>query len=562
MHLHPEHRADLEKSGLSEETIHAAGITSVPPDQIKRILGNGSNGVNSLMRIPYPGTDFARYKLFPPCKLSSKDEKPRKYHQAPGSPARLYVPPGFNPDVRTKRGTEGEKKGLAATERDLNCVAFGGAWNYGVKDVDTGRTQLIDDLKAMLRRGDLFEYVPDGDFQLKESVAHAAYRLGALIEAEGVNFQVVVLPVVEKLDDYLCKHTVDEFLALPRLTLEDPFFRPFLVKEKGLTEAICRAVMSTSEFLTRKLEPRPHYLKPWLRSGSLAMIYAARGIGKSFLCIIIALAITRHLELGNWQPGEPAPVLYLDGEMAAEDLQDRLRQLSSGLPAELAPLHIISAEEMQREGWPVPNLADSKWREALYVFLKDSIYRVLILDNLASLTPGKPENAQEDWSEINQWLLSLRWLGIAVIIVHHAGKSGDQRGTSGREDNLDIVIRLSKPAGYRPEDGARFDVEFTKARGVYGDSATPFSIQLIEKPDGNLTWGSQSAGAQAKELIIALLGNGIPQREIPPLLGTSRAHVSQTKKRAIEEGYLDKAGFTDAGRVKYGDISIDGLVGR
>jgi hypothetical protein len=561
MNLHPDHRADLEKSGITEATIKAAGIYSVPPDQINRILGWNAP-IDSLLAFPY-GNGFTRFKLFPP--LLNKEGKTQKYFQYRNSGLHLYMPPGFDASADCLRLTEGEKKALRGSQDGLNVAALGGIWNFGSKDSDSGLTHLIDDLKTLIRKDGLFELIPDGDYQLKEPVAHAVYRLGTMLEAEGAIVHVVTLPVIEKLDDYLCKYSLDAFLALPRLTLEDPFFRPFLVKEKGLAEAIGRAVMSSSEFMARKFEPRPYYLKPWLRAGALSMIYAARGIGKSFLCISIALAITRQLQIGNWQPGEPAPVLYLDGEMAAEELQNRIRLLSIGLPPEIAPLHILSAEDMQLQGWPVPKLTDSKWREALHSYLKtQNIYRVLILDNIASLAPGLDENDKSQWDEINQFLLSLRWLGIAVVLVHHAGKSGDQRGTSGREDNLDVVIRLSRPAGYRPEDGARFDCEFTKARGVYGEGAAPFSFQLIEGTAGSLTWGTETAGAQTKQLIIALLGNGIPQREIPALLGIQRAWVSKVKKAAIEEGQLTEKGndFTDTGRVKYGNLSIEGLVGR
>lgn len=559
MNIHPDHRDDLYKSGITDETIGAAGIFSVPPDKIKKALGWNAP-VTSLLAFPY-GNGFTRYKLFPP--LINKEGRAQKYSQQKGSGLHLYLPPKFDIGADCLRITEGEKKALKGSQEGLNVSALGGIWNFGAKDADSGLTRLIDDLKALHLKGKLLEIIPDGDFQLKEPVAHAVYRFGTLLEVEGAAVRIVALPAFDKLDEYLCKHSTEDFLSLPRLTLDDPFFRPYVVKEKGLSEAIIQGVMSSSEFLSLRIKPRAYYLKPWLRSGSLAMIYAQRGIGKSFLCIIIALCITRKLDLGNWQAGEPAPVLYIDGEMAAEELQDRFRLLSACLPPEIAPLHILSAESMQGNGWPTPNLADSKWREALYSFLKESFYRVLILDNIASLTPGIPENEKESWDEINRWLLSLRWNGMAVILVHHAGKSGDQRGTSGREDNLDIVIRLSRPAGYRPEDGARFDCEFTKARGVYGDSATPFSIHLVGCQDGNLTWGAESAGAQTRQLIIALLGNGIPQREIPGLLGVQRAWVSKVKKTAIKDGYLTEYGeFTDEGNDKYGGISIDGLVGR
>ena len=54
-----------------------------------------------------------------------------------------------------------------------------------------------------------------------------------------------------------------------------------------------------------------------------------------------------------------------------------------------------------------------------------------------------------------------------MVLVHHAGKGGDQRGTSGREDMLDTVIRLDRVHG-ASNDGAKFIVRFTKCRGAYG----------------------------------------------------------------------------------------------
>jgi len=37
---------------------------------------------------------------------------------------------------------------------------------------------------------------------------------------------------------------------------------------------------------------------------------------------------------------------------------------------------------------------------------------------------------------VQGWLLVLRRRGISVMVIHHAGKSGLQRGTSRREDVL------------------------------------------------------------------------------------------------------------------------------
>jgi putative DNA primase/helicase len=54
----------------------------------------------------------------------------------------------------------------------------------------------------------------------------------------------------------------------------------------------------------------------------------------------------------------------------------------------------------------------------------------IILDKLSSLTAGLRENDSDAWSPIQEWLLRLRRRGISVLIVHHAGKRGEQRGSA------------------------------------------------------------------------------------------------------------------------------------
>jgi putative DNA primase/helicase len=46
-----------------------------------------------------------------------------------------------------------------------------------------------------------------------------------------------------------------------------------------------------------------------------------------------------------------------------------------------------------------------------------------------------------------QWLNRLRQGGLCVIFLHHAGKSGMQRGHSRSEDLLDVSIKLTRDPG-------------------------------------------------------------------------------------------------------------------
>ena len=130
--LHPLHLKDLCKSGLTDETIQAAKIYSVPPHDISKKLGGRFPKVESLLAFPYPGANgYERYKLFPP---QVTDKGTVKYYQKAGSPSRLYFPPGIGSFLRDASSpiffTEGEKKALKAIQECIPCIGLAGLWNW------------------------------------------------------------------------------------------------------------------------------------------------------------------------------------------------------------------------------------------------------------------------------------------------------------------------------------------------------------------------------------------------------------------------------------------------
>ena len=133
-----------------------------------------------------------------------------------------------------------------------------------------------------------------------------------------------------------------------------------------------------------------------------------------------------------------------------------------------APARLISMNYALDLGLPRRNLLDPEWRGQLSEILISGGYKLFFVDNIASLTPEIEENAKQAWDVINQWLLELRFRGISAVPLHHAGKSGAQRGTSGREDNVDTSILLKRPADYQVTDGCRFICAFEKDRCTEG----------------------------------------------------------------------------------------------
>lgn len=180
--FHPDHMADLRASGLSDETIRAAGVYSIRPCDLAHFF-NLRRGipeeVNSALCFPYQGGEFARIKLFPPLGKM-------KYCQPPGTGARLYMP--FPIGDGPLYVCEGEKKNLAARQAGLNAVGIGGVWNW------LSRGEPIDDLSLTRWDGREVTIIPDSDVFNRVDLLRAVYALGRELQSQGASVYVAQIP--------------------------------------------------------------------------------------------------------------------------------------------------------------------------------------------------------------------------------------------------------------------------------------------------------------------------------------------------------------------------------
>ncbi len=158
-----------------------------------------------------------------------------------------------------------------------------------------------------------------------------------------------------------------------------------------------------------------------------------------------------------------------------------------------------------------------------------------MLDNLSSLCRSGKENEADSWQPVQDFLLRMRRKGVSVLLVHHAGKGGQQRGTSRREDVLDTVIALRRPADYEAVEGARFEIHIEKSRGVMGDKLAPFEAKL-EVCNSAVVWSRKSLADVEKTRVAELVADGLTVREIAAELGVSvgKAHKLKKKTEAAE----------------------------
>ena len=275
------------------------------------------------------------------------------------------------------------------------------------------------------------------------------------------------------------------------------------------------------ELLKLEIPPREMILDPIIPEKGLAMLYSSRGAGKTHLACGISVAVATGTEFLKWNAPKSRKVLHIDGELPAVELRQRFVQTMGGcdVQPEAGFLRILTADLIDLG---IGNLAGPKVQAELEPWLNG--VELLILDNLSSLTSVIRDNDAESWNPIQEWLLRLRRPGVSVLIVHHAGKGGEQRGTSRREDVLDTSISLRRPSDYVTLEGARFEVHFEKARGIHGNNAKPFEARL-EVRDGATVWTVREIEDINLARVRALLDDDLTVRDIADETGLSKSQV-------------------------------------
>jgi hypothetical protein len=279
-------------------------------------------------------------------------------------------------------------------------------------------------------------------------------------------------------------------------------------------------VLDAEELLVAEFPPRSLILTPWLPDKGLAMLYAPRGVGKTWLALSLAHTIASGGEILGWSAPRPRRVLYVDGEMPAAALQERYTEVvaASMRDAPRENFRLVAAD-IQPDG--LPDLADGEAQRFYEPAIADA--ELIIVDNLSTIARGLRENEADSFGPVQGWLLAQRAAGRSVVLVHHTGKNGGQRGTSRKEDVLDTEVSLRRPPGYSAVEGARFEVRFTKSRGFWGLDAEPFEARFSDRK-----WTRAAIVAEdSDEALAALRTEGLSIRQIAERSGLSKSSVER-----------------------------------
>ena len=280
--------------------------------------------------------------------------------------------------------------------------------------------------------------------------------------------------------------------------------------------------VTATTYVQAEVAPLKKLWGTWLQEKSLMMVYATRGIGKSYFVQRLAFTLAAGESFLKFKT-EKCKVALIDGELPFEDLHERFKQIirEIGSSESLDNVKVLTRRELGYE-W---NLGRKENQLQLWRAIKDC--DVIILDNLMTLAPivdGRDSDVSQ-WQRIQGFLIGIRDIGKSVIIVHHSGKSGEQHGTSQRENIMDTIIALYQLP--QQASGLRFELKFTKTRRFFGKDAEPLCLSMETKLDGRTSWHWDSMEDYKRRQIVTLQDAGLSKKQIQEELRISTLEYSK-----------------------------------
>lgn len=296
------------------------------------------------------------------------------------------------------------------------------------------------------------------------------------------------------------------------------------------------------DILARDIPEREFLVSPWLRQGESALIYAAPGIGKSMLTLTLSLAVAGGGSFLNWSAPKPRRVLYLDGEMAVADVQERARCLLptvSGIDAEAAGRNLVMlARQAQHPDVEFPDLGTPEGQRTLLRKVRAGRVDLLVIDNLSTTFSCEDENSAAAIRPAVKLLMRLKQAGVACILVHHTNKTGESyRGSSMLATTFEVIFGLTRGADMKDDHGPAFELTFSKFRGKRRDDVVvPRAVHLAEDGTG-LEWRQEKAARQEVQDLIAAVQSGkfSSQAELAGHFGVSVSTINRRKTDAVHK---------------------------
>jgi RecA-family ATPase len=151
----------------------------------------------------------------------------------------------------------------------------------------------------------------------------------------------------------------------------------------------------------------------------------AKEAKKSWLAFDLAVAVATGRHIGGLKAVTSGKVLYMYMEDIEKDIAARHEQLAAGegfTIEELENIHIVHGQAF--------NLTDKDQARWLQAMVRTHHYNLIVLDTFGRVYFGK-ENESDEMNKAINIMMSVCYLGCAVMLVHHI-KKGHSAHSGGR----------------------------------------------------------------------------------------------------------------------------------
>jgi hypothetical protein len=333
-----------------------------------------------------------------------------------------------------------------------------------------------------------------------------------------------------------------EFYSLAAGQPTAPTVQPKSIPDGSKAETVFKR-LSLAELIQRP--PKIWLIDNLLGEQDLAMIFGDAGTGKTFATVdLIFSAILGRPFAGGFSINRPLSVAYTASE-GIGGLSQRFCAGANHYQIDLGRTDKLSLF------LDVPQLFDEKTITSVYTFVSnwlDSSWGnldLLIIDTLHGASWGADENQSKDAGLILRAMKYARdRLGCSVLLVHHANRQGNYRGSSALHGAMDSMFQTKMVSDnifslecFKQKDSERFQPLFFKltpeyySQSAYVDWLDKNTIELNDDPAPKTT--------KAKEAILNLLRDkpGLNQSAIVAEL---TKYARMTVLKALDE--LEKNG--------------------
>ncbi len=299
--------------------------------------------------------------------------------------------------------------------------------------------------------------------------------------------------------------------------------------KKGVSPSIPNA----EQIMDQKFNKLSHIVPGVIPQG-LTLLVSSPKIGKSFLCLGLALAVATGGKVLGIEV-EAHEVLYLALEDTAQRIHERLTQLLQGAPA---PKQLyLTNRWVNGQGFEFNHLCN--WLD------EHPGARLIIIDTLTAFTSLKPGNYNADYQAVSTVKTIADRYKIAIILVHHQRKTGATdmcdrvSGSNGLFAAADTLAIL---------DGQRFQDDATLR--ITGRDLRNTEI-LLRRDDQTGNWEEREQGegdnlTPERQAVVNLLKKvSGPYRlhDIAAALGKSKPNINNLLSGLIKQGVVEKVSF-------------------